>query len=137
MNTVFRNDPIKLHPGVQQDDFEKFIAAELLPFFDKKYATPAGNAPALLKSQRLLKGTKEQRKYQWLTEWSGPAERLQSFAFEAVLVDDDDFAETDQVLKKLESFGMRFPASVLTEVAKQAMAPENSILSSHRRDRFV
>lgn len=128
MNTVFRNDPIKLHPGVQEEDFEKFIAEELLPFFGKKYAGPAGNAPALLKSQRLLKGTKERRKYQWLTVWSGPAERVQGSAFESVLIDDDNFAETDHVLKKLEAFGMRFPASILTEVARQSTAPETSIL---------
>jgi len=128
MNTVFRNDPIKLHPGVQEDDFEKFVAVELLPFFGKKYAGPGGNAQALLTSQRLLKGTKDRRKYQWLTVWSGPAERVQGFSFESALIDDDNFAETDSVLKKLESFGMRFSASILAEVAKQSTAPETSIL---------
>jgi len=64
MNTVFRNDPIKLHIGVKEDDFERFAAEELLPFFGKKYAGPAGNAQAFLASQRLLKGTKDRRKYQ-------------------------------------------------------------------------
>ena len=128
MNTVFRNDPIKLHPGVQEDDFEKFITNELFPFFVKKYAAPTENAQALLTSQRLLKGTKERRKYQWLTVWNGTAERVQGFAFESALIDDDNFAETDQVLKKLESYGMRFSASILTEVAKQSAAPEPSML---------
>jgi hypothetical protein len=128
MNIVFRNDPIKLHTGVKEDDFERFAAEELLPFFGKKYAGSAGNAQASLASQRLLKGTKDRRKYQWLTVWRGPAERVQGLSFELVLVDDDKFTETEDVLKKLESFGQRFPASILAEVARQSAAPEASIL---------
>lgn len=128
MKTVFRNDPIKLHPGVQEEAFEKFITAELFPFFSEKYARPGDNALAVLKSQRLLQGTKEPRKYQWLTVWNGPAERVQGFAFEPVLIHDEGFAETEAVLKKLESFGMRFSASILTEIAQQAPAPEASRL---------
>lgn len=128
MNTVFRNDPIKLDIGVKEADFEKFVAEELLPFFGKKYAGPAGNAQVFLASQRLLKGTKDRRKYQWLTVWSGPAELVQGLSFELALVNDDKFTETEEVLKKLESFGQRFPASILSEVVSQSAAPEASML---------
>jgi len=128
MNTVFRNDPIKLHIGVKEADFERFVAEELLPFFGKKYARPVGNAQVSLASQRLLKGTKDRRKYQWLTVWSGPAERVQGASFELVLGDDDKAAETEGVLKRLDTFGQRFPASILAEMARQSAALETSIL---------
>ncbi len=126
MNTVFRNDPIKLHTGVKEENFERFMAEELLPFFGKKYAGLTGNTQAFLASQCLLKGTKDRRKYQWLTVWNGPAERVQGSSFELALVEDNKSTETEVVLKKLESFGRRFPASVLAEVARQSAAPAAS-----------
>jgi enterochelin esterase-like enzyme len=128
MNAVFRNDPIKLRTGVREEDFERFVAEELLPFFGKKYAGSASNSQTFLASQSLLKGTRDPRKYQWITVWSGPAERIQGASFELVLVEDNKPTETEALLKKLESFGQRFPASVLAEVAKQSAAPEASTL---------
>jgi hypothetical protein len=128
MNIVFRNDPIKLRTGVKEDDFERFMAEELLPFFGKKYAGPTKNARAFLTGQSLLKGTRDQRKYQWLTVWSGPADHIQGSSFELVLVEDNTSTETEALLKKLESFGKRFPASILTEVARQTAMPETSTL---------
>ncbi|GEM_PF-2294617 len=128
MNIVFRNDPIKLNTGVKEENFERFMAEELLPFFGKKYAGPTGNTQAFLTSQSLIKGTKDRRKYQWLTVWSGPAERVEGASFDRLLVEDDKSAETEVVLKKLESFGKRFPASILTEVARQSAIHETSAL---------
>jgi len=119
MNTLFRNDPIKLRTGVKEDDFEKFMAEELLPFFGKKYAGPTRITQAFLTRQSLLKDTKDQRKYRWLTVWSGQAEHVQGSSFELVLAEDEKSTETEAILKKLESFGKRFPASLLTEMTKQ------------------
>lgn len=128
MNTAFRNDLIKLRTGVKEENFERFVAEELFPFFSKKYAGPTGNTHAFLTSQSLLKGTKDRRKYRWLTVWSGPVERVQGSFFEQVLVDDNNFTETEDMLKKLESFGTRLPASILTEVVRQSAMPEISAL---------
>jgi len=128
MNKVFRNDPIKLRTGVKEEDFERFMAEELLPFFGKKYAGPTRNTHVFLTGQSLLKGTKDRRKYQWLTVWSGPAERVQGSAFELVLMEHNKSTETEALLKKLESFGTHFPASILTEVARRSAAPETSTL---------
>jgi hypothetical protein len=128
MNTAFRNDPIKLRTGVKEEDFERFVTEELFPFFSKKYAGPTGNTHAFLASQSLLKGTKDRRKYRWLTVWSGPAERVEGSFFERVLVEDNNFTETEDMLKKLESFGNRLPASILTEVVKKAAIPATAAL---------
>jgi hypothetical protein len=128
MNIVFRNDPIRLNTGVKEENFERFMAEELLPFFGKKYGGPTGNTQAFLTSQSLIKGTKDRRKYQWLTVWNGPAARVEGASFERLLVEDDKSAETEVVLKKLESFGKRFPASVLIEVARQSAITETPAL---------
>ncbi len=128
MNTAFRNDPIKLRTGVKEENFERFVTEELFPFFGKKYAGSTRNAHAFLTSQSLLKGTKDRRKYRWLTVWSGPAERVEGSSFERVLVEDNNSTATEDMLKKLESFGNRLPASILTEVVKQAAIPETSAL---------
>jgi hypothetical protein len=128
VNTAFRNDPIKLRTGVKEEAFERFVTEELFPFFSKKYAGPTMNMHAFLTSQSLLKGTKDRRKYRWLTVWSGPAERVQGSSFELVLVEDNNSTETEDMLKKLESFGNRLPASILTEVARQPAIPETSAL---------
>ncbi|MGH7597598.1 MAG: hypothetical protein ACREOI_14690 [bacterium] len=128
MTTAFRNDLIKLRTGVKEENFERFMAEELFPFFSKKYAGPTGNAHAFLTSQSLLKGTKDRRKYRWLTVWSGPAERVEGSSFERALVEDNNSTETDDMLKKLESFGSRLPASILTEVARRPAMPETSAL---------
>ena len=138
MNTVFRNDPIKLHTGVTEEKFERFMAEELLPFFSKKYAGPPGNGQTFLTSQYLLKGTKDRRKYQWLTVWSAPAERIQGASFELVIAEDNQPTETEVVLKKLETFGKRFPASVLAEVVRQPAIPETSTPSSaHAKNQSI
>ena len=128
MNTAFRNDLIKLRTGVKEENFERFVAVELFPFFSKKYAGPTRNAHAFLTSQSLLKGTKDRRKYRWLTVWSGPAEHVEGSSFERVLMDDNNSTETADMLKKLESFGTRLPASILTEVVRQSVKPETSAL---------
>ena len=128
MNTVFRNDLVTLRTGVKEEDFERFVAEELFPFFGKKYAGSTGNTHAFLTSQSLLKGTKDRRKYRWLTVWSGPAERVEGLSFEHVLVEDHTSTETEDMLKKLESFGTRLPASILTEVVRQSAMPETSAL---------
>jgi hypothetical protein len=128
MNTAFRNDLIKLRTGVKEEAFERFVTEELFPFFSKKYAGTNGNTHAFLTSQSLLKGTKDRRKYRWLTVWSGPVERVQGSSFEQVLVEDNNSTETDDMLKKLESFGSRLPASILTEVARQSATPATSAL---------
>lgn len=130
MNTAFRNDLIKLRTGVKEEAFERFVAEELFPFFSKKYAGPTGNTHAFLTSQSLLKGTKDRRKYRWLTVWSGPAERVHGSSFELVFVEDNKSTETEDMLKKLESFGSRLPASILTEVVRQPAMPETSAKSS-------
>jgi hypothetical protein len=125
---VFRNDPIKLRTGVKEEDFERFVAEELFPFFSKKYAGRTTNAHAFLTSQSLLKGTKDRRKYRWLTVWSGSPERIQGSSFELVFVEDHKSTETEAMLKKLESFGNRLPASIMAEVARQSAIPETSAL---------
>jgi hypothetical protein len=128
MNIVFRNDPVRLRTGVKEENFERFMAEELLPFFGKKYAGPTKNTQAFLTAQSLLKGTKDPRKYQWLTVWSGPAERVQGSSFELVLVQDNTSAETAALLEKLETFGKRLPASILTEAARQSAIQDTSAL---------
>ncbi|MGH7450893.1 MAG: hypothetical protein ACRENG_06085 [bacterium] len=128
MNTAFRNDLIKLRTGVKEEAFERFVAEELFPFFSKKYAGPTMNTHAFLTSQSLLKGTKDRRKYRWLTVWSGPAERVEGSSFDRVLVENNRSTETEDMLKKLESFGNRLPASILTEVVRQSAIPETSAL---------
>lgn len=128
MNTAFRNDPIKLRTGVKEEAFERFVAEELFPFFSRKFAGSNGNTHAFLTSQSLLKGTKDRRKYRWLTVWSGPAERVNGSSFELVSVEDNKSTDTEDMLRKLESFGTRLPASILTEVARQSAIPETSAL---------
>jgi hypothetical protein len=114
------------------------MAEELLPFFNKKYAGPPGNGQTFLTSQCLLKGTKDRRKYQWLTVWSGPAERVQGASFELVLAEDIQPTETEVLLKKLETFGKRFPASVLAEVVRQPATSETSTTSSaHAKNKNI
>src|SRR5215813_491849 len=115
MGTIVRNDSIKLHAGVKEEDFERFVIEEMIPFFSKKYAGPTMKTAAFLISQSLLKDAKGNHNYLWTTRWNGPAECVQGSSFERALVADESSAETGGMLMKLESFGKRSPEAVFIE----------------------
>ena len=55
MPKAFRHDSITLHSGMREEDFEKFMVKELLPFFSAQYKGPTRASIADLKGQSLLK----------------------------------------------------------------------------------
>lgn len=61
MLKVVRHDAITLHGEVKEEDFERFMKDELVPFFSKQYRGPTRASVADLKGQSLLKDTKSRR----------------------------------------------------------------------------
>ena len=55
MPKVFRHDSITLRSGVNEADFERFMTAELLPYFSENYKGPTRASRADIKGQTLLK----------------------------------------------------------------------------------
>jgi hypothetical protein len=105
MRRVFRHDAITLHSEVREDDFERFMKEELIPYFSERYKGPTRVSVADLKSQSLLKDTQSRRKWLWATAWDGHPESLRGSSFENTR--SIEFKETEVMLKKLESFGKR------------------------------
>jgi len=111
---VIRHDAITLHSEVKEEDFERFMKEQLVPYFSKRYKGPTRASVADLKSQSLLKDTQGQRKYLWITVWDGSLESVRGSSFEhARMV---RFAETEARLKKLESFGKRTTEKTFSEL---------------------
>lgn len=114
MPRVFRHDAITLHSEAREEDFERFMKEELIPYFSERYRGPTRTSIADLKSQSLLKDTKGQRKWLWVTAWDGSPESVRGSSFEHTRM--VRFEETEAMLKKLKSFGKRTTEKVLSEV---------------------
>jgi hypothetical protein len=105
MPTAFRHDSITLHSGMKEEDFEKFMAKELLPFFSEQYKGPTRTSVADLKGQSLFKSARGPGGYLWVTEWEGSPESVGGASIEHARM--IAIGATAVMLKKLEAFGAR------------------------------
>lgn len=112
MSRTIRYDEITLHNEASEEEFEKFMKEELIPFFSQMYKGPKRGLYANLKSQTLLKNIEGNRKWLWETAWDGDARG--SF-FEDASVS-GTMEKTEAMLKRLEFFGQRATEDVFTEV---------------------
>ena len=120
MPTAFRHDSITLHSGMKEEDFEKFMANELFPFFSEHYKGPTRTSIADLKGQSLFKSARGPGEYLWVTEWEGSPESVGGASFEHARM--IAISATADMLKKLEAFSARkkekvFMVLVSVEVA--------------------
>ena len=120
MLRVFRHDGITLHSEVREEDFERFMKEELVPYFSKRYKGPTRSSVADIKNQSLLKDTKGRRKYLWITVWEGSRESVRGSLFENTRM--VKFEDTEAMLKKLESFGKRSSEKVFSELVSIEVA---------------
>jgi len=114
MSRVFRHDAITLQSGVREEDFEKFMKEELIPYFSEVYRGPTRASRADLKSQSLLKDAKVRRKWLWVTAWDGSPESVRGSSFEHTRM--NRIEATEAMLKKLASFGKRSGEKVFSEL---------------------
>jgi hypothetical protein len=114
MSRVFRHETIMLHPEAREEDFERFMKKELIPYFSKQYRGPTRASIADLKSQSLLKSTKGRRKWLWVTAWDGSPEAVRGSSFEHTRM--VKVEATKVLLKKLASFGKRTAKEVFSEI---------------------
>jgi hypothetical protein len=120
MPRVVRHDVITLHSEVQEEDFERFMKEELIPFFSERYRGPTRISVADIQSQSLLKDTKGRRKWLWVTTWHGSPESVRGSSFEHTRM--IRIEETEAILKKLESFGRRTTEKVFNELDSTEVA---------------
>lgn len=113
MPRVFRHDAITLQSGVREEDFEKFMKEELVPYFSEVYRGPTRTSRADLKRQSLLKDAKGRRKWLWITVWDGSPESVRGSSFENTRM--NKIEATQAMLKKLASFGKRTTEKVFSE----------------------
>jgi len=92
MPRVFRHDAVTLSSGVKEEDFEKFMTEELVPFFSEQYKGPTRVSIADIKGQSLFKSAQTPREYLWITEWEGSPESVRgsSFAQSALRADSEN-----------------------------------------------
>ena len=67
--TAVRHDAITLHQEVSEEDFERFMREELVPYFNQAYQGPTRSSLADIIDQFLLKDTEDRRNYLWVTVW--------------------------------------------------------------------
>jgi len=120
MTRVFRNDAITLDREVSEEDFERFVKDELVPYFSKTYGGPTRASRADLNDQSFLKDPEGRREYLWTTVWDGSPESVRGSLFENTRM--VRFEETEAVLKKLESFGERGSERVFSKLAGAQVA---------------
>ena len=122
MHSVFRHDAITLHPGAREEEFERFMKDELVPFFSEHYKGPTRVSIADFKSHSLCKDTKDPRKYLWITVWDGSPESVRGSSFEHTRMDSIGTEGTEAMLKKLESFSKRTAEKVFSELLSTQVA---------------
>jgi hypothetical protein len=117
---LVRHDAITLHAEAKEEDFERFMKGEFIPYFSERYKGPTRASIADLKRQSLLKDTKGRRKWLWVTAWDGSLEGVRGTSFEQARM--VKFEETDAMLKKLETFGKRAAEKVFDEAVSIEIA---------------
>jgi len=120
MPKVIRHDAITLNRGVKEEDFERFMTDELVPFFNEHYKGPTRASIADLKEQALLRSAQAPREYLWVTKWEGSPESVLGSSFEHVRMVNVEV--TGEMLKKLEPFGKRRKEHVFAELAEIEVA---------------
>ena len=120
MSRVFRHDAITLHSESKEEDFERFMTEDLVPYFSEKYRGPTRVSIADLKIQSLLRDAEDPRTWLWVTVWDGSPESIRGSSFEHTRM--IRFEETEALLKKLESFGKRASEKVFSESGSTEVA---------------
>jgi hypothetical protein len=120
MSRVFRHDAITLHSESKEEDFERFMTEDLIPYFSEKYRGPTRVSIADLKIQSLLRDAEDPRTWLWVTVWDGSPESIRGSSFEHTRM--IRFEETEALLKKLESFGKRASEKVFSESGSTEVA---------------
>lgn len=120
MSRVFRHDAITLHSESKEEDFERFMTEDLIPYFSEKYRGPTRVSIADLKIQSLLRDAEDPRTWLWVTVWDGSPESIRGSSFEHTRM--IRFEETEALLKKLESFGKRASEKVFSELVSTEVA---------------
>ena len=117
MSRVFRHDAITLHQEVSEEDFERFMKEELVPYFNNAYTGPTRVSIADIIDQFLLKDTEDRRKYLWVTVWlAGDFPEVVGGSFEGARMGGRPGEETAAMLKRLETFGKRSPEKVFADL---------------------
>lgn len=120
MPGVIRHDGITLGSGVKEEDFERFMKEELIPYFSERYRGPTRSSRADIESQSLLRDSKSGRKWLWVTRWSGSPEDVRGPSFANARM--SRMEETEAMLEKLDSFGKRTAEKVFSEVDSTRVA---------------
>lgn len=110
-----RHDAITLHTGVQEEDFERFMKEELIPWFSDHFGNRITYPFLDLKSQTLLKGTEDDRKWLWVTAWEGDAIQ-DTFFTVRVRVEQSVAGKIFEMQKRLESFGQCATEEIFSEI---------------------
>jgi hypothetical protein len=118
--TAVRHDAITLHQEVSEEDFERFMREELVPYFNKAYTQSTRVSVALIRDQLLLKDNEDRRKYLWVTVWdTGSAfPEVVRGSFEGTRMG-HQLEGTEAMLKRLETFGKRSPEKVFVEFSQR------------------
>jgi hypothetical protein len=114
MSRGLRHELITLHSEVREEDFERFMEEELIPFFKEHYGRVTRKTITQLKSQYLLQDDKDRRNWLWVTVWSRGGNDIRGSTFENTLM--ERLEETEDMMKKLESFGKRASEKVFDEI---------------------
>jgi hypothetical protein len=112
---IARHELITLHSKVKEDEFEKFMTEELIPYFGTTYKGPTRVSKADLARQSFSKEDKG-GKYLWITVWEGSLESVRGSNFENTRMIRVD--GTGAILKKLQSFGERAPEKIFSEIVE-------------------
>ena len=114
--TTFRQDAITLHQEVSEEDFERFMTEELVPYFNKAYTQPTRVSVAGIRDQFFLKDIEDRRNYLWVTVWDtgGAFPEVVRGSFEGTRMG-HQLEVTVAMLKRLETCGERSPEKVFAE----------------------
>ena len=115
MPRLVRHDVTTLHSGVREEDFERFMKEELFPWFSDHFGDHITYPFLDLKSQTLLEGDEDGRKWLWVTTWGDGSIRGTFFKVR-VRMDPGKIQEMNDMRERLESFGQSATEETFSEV---------------------
>ncbi|MEP6948261.1 MAG: hypothetical protein ABI863_03255 [Ginsengibacter sp.] len=107
MSTLYRYDAIDLNDTAKEEDFLKLMRETIITHFKDRYKKLTRVTVCSLGKQEIFKDTKKERRYIWLSTWTGREDVISDILFTGATMSPEFDLETKEILKKINVFGKR------------------------------
>ena len=112
MPALYRYDAIQLNDSANEEDFIKLMKEKIMRHFKERYTKLTRVTVCTLGKQEIFRDTKKERRYIWLSTWTGRDDAISNISFMGATMKPEFDQETREILEKINDFGKRRIANI-------------------------